>query len=94
MKKAFTSRRLIGAVLFLAVFFLPLHFHSFTPTAQVSKECSCVHGSRTQVGLASGSTDWVPSLQQTVLVVCETQVFPWLSIDSHTIRAPPSVGSL
>jgi hypothetical protein len=44
------SRRWIGLFLFLTVFFLPLHFHVATASAQVSKECACVQGNQTQLG--------------------------------------------
>jgi len=88
------SRRLAAALVLLAVFFLPLHFHSVTPAAQVSKECSCYHGGRTQVGLAPDSGDWTPTFQPSFLVIVEPKVFVWLSIPSHTIRGPPSSHSL
>lgn len=91
MKKAFTSRRLIGAVLFLAVFFLPLHFHSFTVAAQFSKECSCYHGGRTQIGLAPASVDWTPAFEPAQVVLYEPEVSSWFSVDFHAIRAPPAL---
>jgi hypothetical protein len=94
MKKVLKSRRLIGAVLFLAVFFLPLHSHSFTPTAQFSKECSCVHGNRTQIGLATASVDWTPAFEPAQVVFYEPEFSVWFSVDSHSIRAPPSASSL
>jgi hypothetical protein len=35
-------------------FFLPLHFHPASAVvSQVTHECACLHGSRTQVGAAS-----------------------------------------
>ena len=93
-KKGNGSQHLIAAFLLLAVFFLPLHFHSFTPAAQVSKECSCYHGGRTQAGLAPAPTDWTPTFQLSSVVVYELQVFGWHSFDSYAIRAPPSIASL
>lgn len=93
-KRALSLQHAIGALLFLTVFLLPLHFHSLTLAAQVNKECSCYQGGRTQAGLAPDPVDLTPSLQPFVLSVYETRVFSWLSIDLHTIRAPPSIASL
>ena len=94
MKRGVGPHRVAAVILLLAVFFLPLHSHSFTPTAQVTKECSCYHGGRTQAGLAPALADWTPSLQASLIVAYEPQVLGWLSIKSHTIRAPPSASSL
>jgi len=91
MKRALNSRRLIGIVLFLAVFFLPLHSHAFTVTAQLGKECSCYHGGRTQVGLAPVTADWAPNFQPYLFVSYEPRVFDYSSVDSHAIRAPPAI---
>lgn len=87
-------RRLSAAVLLLALFFLPLHFHSPTLTPTVSKECSCVHGSRAQLGLAAAPSEWAPLFEPSPLVVNEPLFFGWLSIESVSIRAPPSIISL
>ena len=94
MQKALKSRRLIGAVLFLAVAFLPLHFHSFTVAAQFSKECSCYHGGRTQIGLAPAAIDWTPVFEPAQIVLYEPEVSSWFSVDFHAIRAPPFAASL
>jgi len=55
-------RRVVGLLLFLTVFFLPLHFHSVTVTAKVVKECSCLYGSRTQTGLMTAHSNSPPVL--------------------------------
>lgn len=94
MKNSLHSRRLIGTILFLAVFSLPFHSHAFTPAAQVSKECSCYHGGRTQVGLAPVVGDWTPTFQPTILIVYETEVLAGFSVNSHAIRAPPAISPL
>ena len=91
MERSLNSRRLAAVVILLAVFFLPLHFHFFTLTSQVSKECSCYQGGRTQVGLAPVQADWVPTFQASSIVLPEPQVFGWFSVDSHAIRAPPAI---
>lgn len=94
LKKGRVSRHLIAGALLLAIFFLPLHFHSFTLAAQLSKECACHHGDRTQVGLAPTPADWTPTLHASFIVPCEPQVFGWFWVDSHAIRAPPFAASL
>ncbi len=88
------SRRLIGTLVFLAVFFLPLHVHSVTLAAQVTKECSCFHGARTQAGLAPVPASWIPFLA-CHFVANESQDFPRnLSILIRDIRAPPTPAAL
>jgi len=88
-KQSFYLRVLVGSVLLIAFFFLPLHFHSLTPTAQLSQECSCYHGVRTQAGLAPAPADWTPTFQASFIVLHEPQVFERISLASHAIRAPP-----
>lgn len=84
------SHRLAAFVLLLAVFFLPLHFHFAIATPQISKECSCVYGSRTQIGLTPASSDWTPTFQPSLVVAYEPQVPGCFSIRSQSARAPPS----
>jgi len=87
-------RRLIGAGLLLAVFFLPLHFHFVTPTLQLTKECSCVYGTRTQTAPVAAAVHWAPTFQATFIVVNDSQAFGSISVRSYAIRAPPSIASL
>ena len=93
-QKGIGSRHLIASLLLLAVFFLLLHLHFFTSTAQVNKECSCYHGGRTQAGLAPAPANWTPTFQVSSVIVYGLQVFGWCSFDSCAIRAPPSIASL
>jgi hypothetical protein len=88
------ARRLVGAGLLLAVFFLPLHFHFVTPTAHFSKDCSCTHGTRMQAGSVVTSLQWNPPSQATFIVVYEPQGFGSISVRSYAIRAPPPFTSL
>jgi hypothetical protein len=88
------SRHLTAAVLLLAVFALPLHFHFFTPTAQLSQECACYHGVKTQAGLAPALADCTPTFQTSFVANYEPQVSNWVAIYSHAIRAPPYISSL
>ena len=85
---------LVSSALLVALFFLPLHFHPFTPAAQLTKECSCYHGLRTHAGLAPAPSDWAPTFQASFVAIYEPQVFGRFSIQSHTIRAPPPADSL
>jgi hypothetical protein len=62
IKNSNDLRRYVGAGILLFVFFLPLHFHHLAVTAQIAKECSCVHGTRTQAGLAPAPAVWTPVL--------------------------------
>jgi hypothetical protein len=86
------SRRWVNVILLITVFFLPLHFHVATASsAQINQECSCVHGSRTQLGQIA------PPLTSVVLVcdfafLLDSQVaFIPQSVRSHLSRAPPAV---
>jgi hypothetical protein len=88
-KQSFYPRTLVGSVLLIAFFFLPLHFHSLTPTAQLAQECSCYHGVRTQAGLAPVPADYTPTFQASFVVLHEPRSFSRLSIHFHAIRAPP-----
>ena len=88
-KKGPTSSRLIGAALLLFVFLLPFHLHFFTSTAQVAKECSCVHGTRTEAGLAPASTPWIPVLVAQPLASEPPDRSVYVSLHNHGIRAPP-----
>ena len=82
-------RRLVSATILVFVFFLPLHFH-FSPSAKVTKECSCVHGTRTQLAPHADSPTVAPTLQVTVLVT--QYVFSWASDWStvQNVRGPPT----
>jgi hypothetical protein len=94
MKNPHDLRRFVGAGMLLFVFFLPLHFHPVAATAQVAKECSCVHGTRTAAGLAPAPVGWAPVLT-TQPVASES--LDWLSyvrFQIHGIRAPPLTPSL
>jgi hypothetical protein len=51
--KHVTMPRWFSVCLILAVFLLPLHFHATSAIAsQITKECSCFHGTRTQLAIA------------------------------------------
>jgi hypothetical protein len=85
------SFRSVGLLLLLTVFFLPLHFHSLTATAHVAKECSCIHGAKTQTGMVPVLVDWVPPVQQLAYQPVETPISSRLVLVRPLIRAPPVV---
>jgi hypothetical protein len=85
--------RLIGAGLLLFVFFLPLHSH-FSAPAQLAKECSCVHGSRTQMGPASVQISAAPQVLAEFIATAEPRLYAWRPVTWEAIRAPPYNDSL
>jgi hypothetical protein len=91
--RAFSVRRLrlVGLLLFLTVFFLPLHFHPAAATAHVAKECTCIHGARTEMGMAPVVTDWMPPAQYFVEEFFQPRLSSRFVAAFQSIRAPPAV---
>jgi hypothetical protein len=87
--RVFQPRRWIGAIVFLALFFLPLHFH-FSVAAQVSKECSCVHGTRTQLALHDNVPIIAPLPRIAILTPPNSQSVVSHQTRSHNVRGPPA----
>jgi hypothetical protein len=87
------SDRLLSFVLFLAVFFLPLHFHAPTIASPIAKECSCLSGARTESGLAPAIARWLPAFEhqpvRSALQVWTDRLFSQVVL----IRAPPALAS-
>jgi hypothetical protein len=83
------SSRIIGALLFVAVFFLPLHFHAAPTATEMSTECSCAHGTRTQSGLAPVSTDCTPCVYAISVSLSQPQYSAFYTTLVESIRAPP-----
>ena len=81
--------RLVSILLFLTVFFLPLHFHPVATTAHVTKECSCIHGTRTEMGMAPVPLDWRPPVAIAFHETLELQLVAHLATGLQLIRAPP-----
>ena len=78
--------RWFGVCLIVAVFFLPLHFHAATAiAAQVTKECICLHGSRTHATLTALPAGCAPAI-----VAHAVAPFAPVEIDSESIRIPSS----
>ena len=81
--------RLIGAILLAFFIFLPLHYHVITATSQLAKECTCVHGTRTQLLLAPDVATVVPPVPTTF--IADHYVFSWTGdwSRSKSVRGPP-----
>jgi len=94
MTGALKGLRLVSLLLFIAVFFLPLHFHPAAATAQVAKECSCVHGTRTEAGLAPAAAGWTPVLTAQTVAKEFFDCLSYARFQIHGIRAPPLTPSL
>jgi len=89
-----TIRRLIGAILLAFLVFLPLHYHAFNSTSQLTKECTCIHGTRTQLGLHADSPTVTPTFLATIFAAA--YVFSWAGnwSKSQNVRAPPATLSV
>ena len=88
-KKNMTSRRLVGLCLFLTLVFLPLHTHGLTENPKVTKECSCLHGSRTQVGWFPVATQWTAPIEFVLHQTFQLQLVSQVIAGFKSIRAPP-----
>jgi hypothetical protein len=85
------QRRWIGVFLFLAISFLPLHFHVATAsTAQINKECSCLDGSRTQTGQIAPPNFSIPVACRLAVFSIHQQSFVARSVRNYSSRAPPA----
>lgn len=93
MKAKTRMRRLVSAAVLVFVFFLPLHFH-FSLTSQVAKECSCIHGMRTQLAAHVDSPTIVPMF--VVTGVAAYHEFSWAGDWStlQKVRGPPTALSV
>jgi len=88
-KTSRTNRRLVVLCLFLTLVFLPLHMHGLTDTPKVTKECSCLHGSRTEVGWVPVATQWAAPIQFALRQTFEPQSVSQVIAGFQAIRAPP-----
>jgi hypothetical protein len=93
MRKTLGSRRLVSALALVFVFFLPLHFH-FSITSQVTKECSCLQGMRTQLAPTASHLTIIPQL--CVFQVADLLISIWMESESaqQHVRGPPALASL
>lgn len=83
-------RRIISVAALLFVVLLPLHVH-FSAAPQISKECSCIQGTRTQLALAADTWNLAPTYRTTYVITRDDL----LRIDEWTqlkrVRGPPSL---
>jgi hypothetical protein len=93
MRKTLRSRQIVSALALVFVFFLPLHFH-FSIASQVSRECSCLQGTRTQLAPTASLPAIVPQLR--IFQVADLPVSVWTEDGSGQphVRGPPSLASL
>jgi hypothetical protein len=93
MRKTLRSQRIVSALALVFVFFLPLHFH-FSITSQVTKDCSCLQGTRAQLALTANPVTIVPQLW--ISQVADLPISVWMEGEStlQHVRGPPSVASL
>jgi hypothetical protein len=93
VRETIRARRVVSTLALLFVFFLPLHFHTSIPS-QVTKECSCLQGARTQMAPAASPPMIVPGI--CVTEVADLLVYVWMEDESvqHHVRGPPSPASL
>jgi hypothetical protein len=82
-------KRLAALVALVAVFFLPLHFHSLTAPAKVAKECACVQGTRTVMGLAPAPPSVIPVFAFQPIAFAADVKYERLAVSFASIRAPP-----
>lgn len=76
--------RWLSVFLALAVFFLPLHFHVTSAVAsQVTKECSCLQGNRTQLILSVAPVTCAP-----VPTVCAVEMAAQVEFEFYSLRIP------
>ena len=85
------SRRWVSVFLFLTIFFLPLHFHAAVTSPLLTKECSCIHGSRTDASLAAPPARCVPVVSHELIEFCSETEFVFHAIFTKASRAPPSL---
>jgi hypothetical protein len=92
-RKTRKLRRAVSALALLFVFFLPFHFHSSIPS-QMTKECSCLHGARTQLAPTASPLTIVPQL--CISHVADLPVSVCIEDESNQqyVRGPPSLASL
>src|SRR3954447_22418948 len=79
----------VSFLLLLSVFFLPLHYHPLGASAQITKDCACIHGVRTEVGLGSASADCTPVITLLPVTGKIQDSTGYLLVLSAHIRAPP-----
>jgi hypothetical protein len=84
------AKALAALVLLVAVFFLPFHSHANLGTARVSKECACVHGSRSEMGAPPAAISAAPLFIEFFHEFLEPLILSYEIPNCRSIRAPPA----
>lgn len=81
--------KLVGLIVFLALFALPLHTHAQSEAPRVKNECSCLHNARHEFAVSPIQVVSVPSVF--TIYRDSHPIFVYVSPVSafFTIRAPP-----
>jgi hypothetical protein len=93
MRKALKIRHLLSVATLVFVFFLPLHFH-LSPATPIAKECSCLHGTRTQLALGGSVSTYFVQFQSIHFPMPLLSVWTDSWARPQNVRAPPSAFSL
>jgi hypothetical protein len=83
--------RIAALLLFFAVFGLSLHSHALTESPRITKECSCLHGTRVGATLIVEGAEAPLHFQGTVCNISLPQVCSHTLLSFLAIRAPPLV---
>jgi hypothetical protein len=88
-KKKVARHRIIGALLLVFVFFLPLHFHPAHENQQISHECSCYLMGRTDLGLSPSLFILLFAPKVSFIIVSKAESLISRIVESEAARAPP-----
>jgi hypothetical protein len=90
MQRRSKAKRCIGAILFLFIFSLPLHFHPSTESLQIGQECACHCGGLQQLGSAPAPAILSVAFEAFFACVDKTRTSVGGIVQSELARAPPS----
>jgi len=88
MRTASTVNRILVAAILLAVFFLPLHFH-FSSSAQLTSQCSCVHGARSPLVVPDSAPAILPTNPFITLLAAQSEEWNFTAPQHPFVRGPP-----
>ena len=93
--KSASPPRWLGVFLALAVFFLPLHFHvTLANSSQITKECGCLHGTRTQLAMTAVAARPALPIELAAIDIDKESPSSKIWYDSQKVRGPPSLTAL
>jgi hypothetical protein len=82
-------RRIVSVAALLFVFFLPLHFH-FSASSPISKECSCIGGTRTHLALTADTWNAAPIYHTTDVITEDDSLWVNERVKLQRVRGPPA----